>query len=283
MDIRVENLGFVYNKGTPLEVRALSHVSFHLKHGTCLAILGGAGSGKTTLVKHLNGLLKPTEGQVLVDNQDTRKWGSILRRKVGLVFQHPERQLFEETVLADISFVLRRVARVSEKEIEENVDQVCEYLGLDIQEIGERSPLSLSQGIRRKVAIAGVLVNDPEVLILDEPGVGLDPPSLVELRDILGRLKQYEKKSLVIVSHDVESFLPLLDEILVLEKGKVASIGTPHQVCEELGDNERLRPVLPGIALLVRDLQKAGVPIESGNYQVSQLTDQIARLVGGAT
>lgn len=282
MDIQVENLGFVYNKGTPLEIRALTHVDFHLKHGTCLAILGGAGSGKTTLVKHLNGLLLPTKGRVLVGGRDTRAWGSFLRRKVGLVFQHPERQLFEETVYDDISFVLRRVAQTSQTEIEQRVDKVCDFLGLDIREIGEQSPLSLPQGVKRKVAIAGVLVNDPEVLILDEPGVGLDPPSLAELKDTLGRLKETGKKSLVIVSHDVESFLPLLDEILVLDKGSVASMGNPSEVCNELGADERLRNMLPGIALLVRDLQLAGVPLESGEYRVSQLTDQIVRLVGEA-
>ena len=136
------------------------------------------------------------------------------------------------------------------------------------------------QGIKRKVAIATILVNDPEVLVLDEPGVGLDPPTLVDIRNTLGRLKNEGKKSLVIVSHDIESFLPLIDEILVLDKGSVAAIGSPPQVCNELGDDERLRPLLPGIALLVRDLQLAGVPLASDDYRVSQMTNRIAHLVG---
>ncbi len=276
MDIRVENLEYVYNAGTPLEIKALSGISFAVAKGKFLGVLGGTGSGKTTLLKNLNGLLLPTRGRVLVDGMDTTRYGPSLRRRIGIVFQRPERQLFEETVFLDISFVLRRFSGLSDSEIRSRVYEVCEVVKLDIGEVGERSPFSLSDGEKRKTAIAGVLVNDPDVLILDEPAVGLDPRVVGDFLGIMREVKKSGRKTVVLVSHDLECFLPVIDELLVLHKGRVAALGAVGKVCDQLGEDAEMRELLPGTALLVHGLRKAGVPVEPGDYSISNLADQIA-------
>ncbi len=285
MDLRVENLDYVYNGGTPLEKRALEGIHFSLPSARVLGILGGTGSGKTTLIRHFNGLLTPTEGRVLVGDTDTRSSGPQLRRKVGLVFQRPERQLFEETVYGDISFVMRRFSGLDEGEIRGRVGAACERVGLNISEMADRSPTALSEGERRKAAIAGILVNEPEMLVLDEPLVGLDPPSIRELVDVLTTLKKAGDRTLVIVSHDVDDFLPLLDLLLVLDKGRQAAYGSVMDVCESLGDNAGLRCLLPRLAMLVYDLDKAGHPLAVDNFEITTMAEQLTNLLdrdGGA-
>ena len=190
LEIRVENLSYVYNPGTPLQINALEEVNFLLPAGKVLGILGGTGSGKTTLIKNLNGLLLPTKGRVLVDDVESSQYGAGLRRKVGIVFQRPERQLFESTVARDISFALRRFSELPEAEIQDRVRAAADLVGLDIEVVAERSPIELSGGEKRKAAIAGVLVNDPEILILDEPAVGLDLPSTTELVELVRQLNE---------------------------------------------------------------------------------------------
>ncbi|MEW6349855.1 MAG: ATP-binding cassette domain-containing protein [Thermodesulfobacteriota bacterium] len=244
MDIRLENLEHVYHEGTPLEVRALHPVSLDLPGGSFLGIVGGTGSGKTTLVKHLNGLLEPTRGRVLIDGKDASACNSELPRRVGLVFQRPERQLFEPTVYRDISFVLRRFSRLSDTEIAKRVARACELIGIDIAGIGDRAPMSLPDGLRRKVAIAGVLVNEPEVLVLDEPAVGLDPPGVRGLLKFLERAKNAGGTGVVVVSHDMDAFLPLLDVLLVLKKGRMAALGRPCTAIAEMATDPELRGLL---------------------------------------
>ncbi|MGO9571903.1 MAG: ATP-binding cassette domain-containing protein [Desulfomonilaceae bacterium] len=285
MKIQVENLDYVYNPGTPLEIKALEDVSFGLAEGAFVGILGGTGSGKTTLVRNLNGLLTPTRGRVLLDGKDIRSYGPGLRMKVGVVFQRPERQLFEETAFKDISFVLRRSFSLSEAEIRKKVRNACELVGLNIDEIGERSPMALSDGAKRKVAIAGILVNQPEVLILDEPAVGLDPPSLADLIRTLEEMNRSRDRTVVIVSHDMEPFLPILDLIMVLKQGKIAALGSPSEVCEALGNDSTTRELLPELALLVYDLRKAGVPLAPDEFRIPILVERLAnlkKLSGGA-
>jgi energy-coupling factor transport system ATP-binding protein len=278
LEIRAEHLGFTYNPGTPVEITVLEDVNFVLPPGVVLGILGGTGSGKTTLIKHLNGLLFPTFGRLLLDGKDTRAYRHGLGRTVGVVLQRPERQLFEETVVRDISFVLRRFSDLSRDEIVARVSTACDLLGLDVERIGHRSPLTLSDGEKRKTAIAGVLVNEPEVLVLDEPGVGLDPPSTQDLIHVLERMKASEGRSIVIVSHDMGPFLPLLDLLMVLNKGRVAAMGSPARVCEILGDDPTMREMLPSVGLLVHDLRKAGLPILRNEFRASALADQLAAL-----
>ncbi len=244
VDIRLENLEHIYHVGTPLELRALHPVNLDLPGGSFLGIAGGTGSGKTTLVKHFNGLLEPTSGRVLINGEDASTCSSGLTRRVGLVFQRPERQLFERTVYEDISFVLRRFSGLPGEEIATRVRNACELTGLDIAEIGDRAPHSLPDGLKRKAAIAGVLVNEPEVLILDEPAVGLDPPGVRGLLTFLDRVRIGGRTTVVVVSHDMEPFLPLLDLLLVLKKGRMVLLGRPETVIDRMTADPDLRGLL---------------------------------------
>ena len=276
MEIQVENLKYVYNPGTPLETIALEGISFTLFAGKIVGILGESGSGKTTLIRTFNGLLEPTRGKVMVDGIDTRSYGQELRRKVGLVFQRPERQLFEETVYQDISFVLRRFSKLSQDEIYHRVEQAGRLVELNLEELGQRSPMALSEGERRKVAIAGILANDPEVLILDEPAVGLDPPSLAGLVRLIEGIKNAGGRTVVVVSHDLDAFLPVLDLLIVLDSGRLAAFGSPTEVCDKLGDDPRMRQLLPEPALLLYDLRKTGLPVSPEEFRIPVLAKDLA-------
>ncbi len=278
MEIRVENLDYIYNPGTPLELKALEQVTFTIPDSKVMGIVGGTGSGKTTLLKNLNGLLIPTKGKVLLDGKDPHTHGVSLRRKVGVVFQRPERQLFESTVYRDISFALTRLPGLGTEEVRDRVEEVCKFVGLELEAIADRSPFALSDGQKRKVAIAGVLVNQPEIFILDEPAVGLDPPSLKEIVLLLQTLKALGNRTILIVSHDMEPFLHLLDDMLVLDRGRVVAFGSPAEVCELLDDDPILREFLPELALFVHDLRKAGCAVARDEYRIPELMDQLTNL-----
>lgn len=279
MDIRVDHVSYVYNPGTPLEQAALRDITFELPTGKVLGLLGGTGSGKTTLIRNLNGLLTPTNGSIFLDGVEIRAYGPDLRHKVGVVFQRPERQLFEDTVFRDISFVLRRFSGLSDSTIGTAVERACNLVGLDIEEVGERSPRALSDGERRKAAIAGILVNEPEVLVLDEPAVGLDPPSVADLVSMLGSMKARGGTSVVISSHDMDPFLEILDLMMLLREGHVAAFGTPDQVCSDLAHDEIFRPWLPDLAVLVHDLRAAGYPIKPNEFRIPDLAEQLMGIV----
>lgn len=286
MRITVENVSYVYNDGTPLAVPALDGINCALDSGEVLGILGRTGSGKTTLIRLLGGLAAPTRGRVLADDMDMRRFVRERKLRVGVVFQRPERGLFEETVEREISYVLRHLSGGSPKEIDSKVAAACQWVGLDLERFRERSPLSLSDGLKRKVAIAAVLAGDPQLLILDEPAVGLDPPSTAELVEMLERMKSERRMSIVLVSHDMEAFLPLLDRMLVLADGRAAAFGTPAQVCEALGDDPAAQELLPDLARVVRDLRRAGVPLDPDEFRVPVLVERImelARTQGGAS
>jgi energy-coupling factor transport system ATP-binding protein len=283
VEIRVDHIDYVYNPGTPLELRALNDLSFTLSTGSVTGILGASGSGKTTLVRNLNGLLEPTSGSVLVDGRDTRSCGPELRRRVGLVFQRPERQLFEETVFKDISFVLRRFSNLSQGEIFRSVEQATAMVGLNMTQIASRSPMTLSDGERRKVAIAGILTNEPHVLILDEPAVGLDLPSVAGLVHLIEQIKQSGDRSVIIVSHDLDAFLTVLDTLIILDRGRLAGFGSPMAVCSELGDDPRVRPILPEPALLLYDLYRNGVPVSRNEFRIPVLAEKLSGLLAGST
>ncbi|AFM23804.1 ATP-binding cassette domain-containing protein [Desulfomonile tiedjei] len=280
MHISFDRVTHTYNKDTQLELTALSGISFELPSHRSLGILGGTGSGKTTLIKLLNGLLYPTSGRILIDGKDTRDYGSDLALRVGVVFQRPERQLFEDTVFNDISFVLRRFSGLPHSEIREIAWSAGRMMGLNLDRIGERHPESLSDSEKRKVAIAGILVNQPHILVLDEPGVGLDPAAVSDLVQLLGTMKTSGDRSVIIVSHDMGPFLPILDTLLVLNQGKLSAIGTPEEVCGELAEDPEMRNILPPIALLVHELRLAGFPIPFGEYRIPELAEEIARLAG---
>lgn len=227
MRLELENVRHVYSPGTDLEVVALRGVSLDVEPGEVLGVAGGTGSGKSTLVQHMNLLLEPTSGRVLVDGMDAGKLKkSELRRRVGLVFQFPEQALFAPTVAEDVAFAPRRMD-LGESEVEERVR--CSLEALGAEHLSARPPHALSGGEKRRVAIAGVLAMGPEVLILDEPTAGLDPASREALLGLVRGLRE-QGISVVLVSHDLDEVAEVADRVCVLERGEVRAIGTPDEV-----------------------------------------------------
>lgn len=263
MSITVENLTYTYSKGMPNETRALEDVSFRLEPGEFAAIIGHTGSGKSTLVQQLNGLLRPdsgkiTVGEVCITDPSTKM--TEVRRKVGLVFQYPEYQLFEETVAKDVAFGPKQVG-ITGEELERVVADSIRLTGLDYEEVKERSPFELSGGQKRRVAIAGVLAMKPEILILDEPTAGLDPSAHRDVLDLIRRIHRQEDMTILLVSHNMGDIAELADRVLVMNRGKLVMNGTPAEVfargkqLREMGLGqpqamefmERLKERMPGI------------------------------------
>lgn len=263
MSITVENLTYTYSKGLPNETRALEDVSFQLEPGEFAAVIGHTGSGKSTLMQQLNGLLRPdsgkiTVGEVCITDPSTKM--TEVRRKVGLVFQYPEYQLFEETVAKDVAFGPKQVGMTGEK-LERVVEESIRLTGLDYEEVKERSPFELSGGQKRRVAIAGVLAMKPEILILDEPTAGLDPSAHRDVLELIRRIHRKERMTILLVSHNMGDIAELADRVLVMNRGKLVMNGTPAEVFSrgeplwEMGLGlppatefmERLKDRMPGI------------------------------------
>lgn len=263
MSITVENLTYTYSKGMPNETRALEDVSFQLKTGEFAAVIGHTGSGKSTLMQQLNGLLRPDSGKITVGEVciiDPSTKMTEVRRKVGLVFQYPEYQLFEETVAKDVAFGPKQVGMTGE-ELDRVVEESIRLTGLDYEEVKERSPFELSGGQKRRVAIAGVLAMKPEILILDEPTAGLDPSAHRDVLELIRRIHRKERMTILLVSHNMGDIAELADRVLVMNRGKLVMNGTPAEVFSrgeplwEMGLGlppatefmERLKDRMPGI------------------------------------
>lgn len=263
MSITVENLTYTYSKGLPNETRALEDVSFQLEPGEFAAVIGHTGSGKSTLMQQLNGLLRPDSGKITVGEvciTDSSTKMTEVRRKVGLVFQYPEYQLFEETVAKDVAFGPKQVGMTGEK-LERVVEESIRLTGLDYEEVKERSPFELSGGQKRRVAIAGVLAMKPEILILDEPTAGLDPSAHRDVLELIRRIHRQERMTILLVSHNMGDIAELVDRVLVMNRGKLVMNGTPAEVFSrgeplwEMGLGlppatefmERLKDRMPGI------------------------------------
>ncbi len=264
--IRVESLTHIYQRGTSLEKRALEEISFEVFEGECVAIIGETGSGKTTLIQHLNGLLKPTHGRIFIEGIDlSRSPLSLaeLRRRVGLVFQYPEHQIFEETVAKDISFVLRQGSTLTPMEIEEKVKAACLRVGMDYTIFHHRSPFELSSGEMRRVALAAALIQDPKILILDEPTVGLDSEGKQEILREIADLRR-TKSTVIIVSHMVDDLLNLVDRLIVLDRGKIHAVGTPAEVFATLFKEKKFLFLVPPVFLLLLELREEGWEIPGG-------------------
>ncbi|MEE1374971.1 MAG: energy-coupling factor transporter ATPase [Clostridia bacterium] len=263
MSITVENLTYTYSKGLPNETRALEDVSFQLEPGEFAAVIGHTGSGKSTLMQQLNGLLRPdsgkiTVGEVCITDPSTKM--TEVRRKAGLVFQYPEYQLFEETVVKDVAFGPKQVGMTGE-ELDRVVEESIRLTGLDYEEVKERSPFELSGGQKRRVAIAGVLAMKPEILILDEPTAGLDPSAHRDVLELIRRIHRKERMTILLVSHNMGDIAELADRVLVMNRGKLVMNGTPAEVFSrgeplwEMGLGlppatefmERLKDRMPGI------------------------------------
>lgn len=284
MIIDIREVSFTYNTGSPLQRKVLDNASLSIGKGEFVGIIGRTGSGKSTLVQHMNGLLKPDSGTVTVDGQDIWAKGASLtsvRRKVGLVFQYPEHQLFDETVVGDISFGPRNMG-LSEDEVRERVKEAMDIVDLDYSLYKDRSPFELSGGQKRRAAIAGVLAMRPEVIVLDEPAAGMDPSGRDE---ILGEIDKMHKRggfTVVLVSHSMEDVAKHADRLIVMDKGAVVLSGGPREVFAE---EDRLLGMGLGVPQTVRIynlLRMRGISLPYLPLNVEELGGMILRLHSAA-
>ncbi len=283
MSIRVENLSHTYNPGTPFERCAVDNVTLEIKDGEFVAIVGETGSGKSTLIQHFNGLLKPTQGQVFVDEVDI--WGKgvhlkSIRQKVGLVFQYPEHQLFEETVFRDIAFGPRNIG-ISDDEVERRVQQAMKMVGLDYEALCDRSPFELSGGEKRRVAMAGVIAMKPSVIVLDEPASGLDPRGRDMVLAEIQELHQEFGFTVVLVSHSMEDVAKLARRVVVLHKAKLIADGLAKDVfgMEDVLSMAGLEA--PQVTRLMQELARRNMKVRTDILTVEEAKREILRVLGG--
>ena len=279
--LEIKNLNHIYSAGTPFEHAALKDVSFAVERGEFIGVIGHTGSGKSTLMQHLNGLLKPTSGQILLDGKDIwsdKKLTRESRFRVGLVFQYPEYQLFEETVYKDIAFGPRNMG-LSPEEVDRRVREAAGFVGLTEAQL-EVSPFDLSGGQKRRVAIAGVIAMEPEVLILDEPTAGLDP---VGREGVLQNIENYRKAknaTIMMVSHSMNDVARLADRLLVMCDARLAMDGTPGDVFEHAQELLDMGLDIPEITRVFLKLQQKGLPVKQV-YTMEQAVAELKRLKGG--
>ena len=276
--ISLKQLTHIYSPNTPFEQRALDQIDLDIHPGEYLGIIGHTGSGKSTLIQHLNGLLKPTSGQVLFQGEDI--WADAKRTRqtrfqVGLVFQYPEYQLFEETVYKDISFGPKNMG-LDEGEVDRRVREAARFVGLRDDQL-EKSPFELSGGQKRRVAIAGVIAMEPRVLILDEPTAGLDP---VGVESILGNIRDYHQSNnatIILVSHSMEEVARTVDRLVVVNDGRIPFQGPPREVFRHGAELERMGLGVPQMTRVFSRLRAMGVDIDASVYTIPQAKETILR------
>lgn len=278
--IEVSHLSHVYMRGTPFEARALDDVSFTIEDGAFVGVIGHTGSGKSTLITHLNALLRPEEGRVIINGIDTAAENADLktvRRTVGLVFQYPEYQLFEETVKRDVAFGPKNLG-LSEQEVDQRVRFALREVGLAYDEIAQRSPFELSGGQMRRVAIAGVLAMRPKTLILDEPTAGLDPAGR---RSILGMIRELHAAgglTVVMVSHNMDDISSLATRLVVMSRGKMVLTGTPREVFQHRELLHSIGLGIPQAAELTQQLIAEGYPLPADLYTPAEVAEALLKL-----
>ncbi len=278
MSIQIDNLHYTYMKGSPFQKTALDGISLEIGDGEFVGIIGHTGSGKSTLIQHFNGLLKPDSGKVLIDGSDTAgKNLSELRRKVGVVFQYPEYQFFEETVFKDIAFGLGKMG-LSQKQIESRVFRAIDAVGLS-RSVLAKSPFELSGGQKKRLAIAEILVMEPSILVLDEPTAGLDPKGRDDIFNFIKKLHDDTASTIVIVSHYMEDIARLVDRIVVLNKGKVAMDGPPGNIFDEAEKLESMGLSAPQITYLMRRLNKVFPEIRGNIHTVEEARAEILKYI----
>ncbi len=279
--LEVRNLTHIYSQGTPFEHIALQDVSFSVEPGEFVGLIGHTGSGKSTLIQHLNALLKPTTGQVLLDGKsiwESKAFTRASRFRVGLVFQYPEYQLFEETVYKDIAFGPKNM-KLDDGEIDRRVREAAEFVGLDA-ELLESSPFDLSGGQKRRVAIAGVIAMEPEVLILDEPTAGLDPQGREEILENIQNYRQAKNAAIIMVSHSMSDVARMTDRILVMNQSKLAFDAPVKEVFSHAAELTKMGLDIPSVTRIFLELQRLGLDVEPV-YTMEQAVAALNALRGG--
>ena len=280
--LRVDDLTHTYSAGTPFERNAVEHINLTVMPGEFVGIIGHTGSGKSTLIQHLNGLLKPTEGHIYLDEVDIWEKPKEIRKvrfQVGLVFQYPEYQLFEETIYKDIAYGPKNMG-LTQAEVDKRVREAAAFVGIG-EELLDKSPFELSGGQKRRVAIAGVLAMEPKVLILDEPSAGLDPRGR---ESIMAQLQNYHEKmgaTVLMVSHSMEEVAKNADRIVVLNGGHNYMEGTPRQVFARAAELEQVGLDIPLVTKIAEELKRRGLPVDDDVYTVEELQAQLLALKGG--
>lgn len=283
--IEINNLTHIYSEGLPFEKKAVDDISLKVEENEFIGLIGHTGSGKSTFIQHLNGLLKPSSGEIIIDGTRVDKSGANLtdlRKKVGLVFQYPEYQLFEETIERDIAFGPGNLD-LSEEEVQERVKSSMDSVGLDYETYKDKSPFELSGGLKRRVAIAGVLAMEPKVLILDEPTAGLDPRGRDEILSEIKSIHEKRKMTVILVSHSMEDVAKIAERIVVLDKGKVFLDGEPRDIFRE---EDKLLGVglgIPQITSLMRILKKKGLDINEDAITVEEAKESLEKYLRGAS
>ena len=280
MSIEVRHLSHVYGEGSAVSTVALDDISFTVRDGEFVGIVGHTGSGKSTLVQHLNGLLKPSSGQVLINGEDLngeKVNRRALRQRIGLVFQYPEYQLFEETVAKDIAFGPKNQG-LSKEEINRRVRGAMESVHLNYEKYAEKSPFDMSGGQMRRVAIAGVLAMEPEVLILDEPTAGLDPMGRDRILSMLEELREKKHTTILMVSHSMEDMARLAERLLVISGGKLAADGTPREIFSRPELLTSIGLDVPEAAKLCAALRKEGYDLPPDLYRAEELLEHLLRI-----
>ena len=281
MSIKIENLTHIYMPKTPFEKKALDDVNLTIEDGEFLALIGHTGSGKSTLIQHLNGLLEASSGKILVDNIDiTNKETKLtdIRKKIGLVFQYPEYQLFEETIEKDIAFGPNNLG-LSSEEVSNRVKKSMEMVGLDYGAYRNVSPFDLSGGQKRRVAIAGVIAMEPKVLILDEPTAGLDPKGRDDILEQIKILHKKYKMTIVLVSHSMEDVANLAERIVVMNKGKIALLGRPAEVFKNIDILESIGLAVPQVTYLMKALREKGFEVSDNIFTIEQGKDELLKIL----
>ncbi|MCB2306719.1 energy-coupling factor transporter ATPase [Clostridium estertheticum] len=281
MSIKIENLTYIYMPKTPFEKKAIDDVSIEIKQGEFVALIGHTGSGKSTLIQHINGLLKPTSGTILVDDVDiTKKKMKLtnIRKKVGLVFQYPEYQLFEETIEKDISFGPRNLG-LDNDEINRRVQRAMKIVGLGYEEYKDKSPFEISGGQKRRVAIAGVVAMEPKVLILDEPTAGLDPKGRDDILNKIVELYKANNMTIILVSHSMEDVAKVANRVLVMDKGKCILDETPEKVFREIDTLESVGLAVPQVAYLIRELRNKGFDLSQDIFTIEKAKQELFKIL----
>ncbi len=281
MAIKVENLTFVYNPGTAMEQKAINDVSFEIPDGQFVGLIGHTGSGKSTLIQHLNGLVKPTGGKIYYNGEDIYAEGYSLRQlrsKVGLVFQYPEHQLFEVDVFSDVCYGPRNLG-LSETEIRNRAEDALRLVGMK-EKYWDQSPFELSGGQKRRVAIAGVLAMNPEVLILDEPTAGLDPKGRDEILDQIEALHEARGMTIILVSHSMEDMARYADRLLVMNHGEKAFDGTPKEIFRHYQELEQMGLAAPQVTYVIHALRERGVKVDEDITTVEEARKSLLKVLG---